>query len=246
MFTSIAKPALAFTLTVASAVAWAAPSSHIETMAFTLDIAWSAESLLSDSGGAARISLANAANILQLDPNRFVVNGDGRGYRELFTVNVRPGYQVTGVSLSGSYDGALLPFTGPQGNPYYINGSASNWGGLSADIGPLPDPSDTYGRVAAGANNVNGNSTVNSSTSLSLEGSFGLFMEGYVEIFVEPGARLPSPDFQGFVNIPSYAGLRLVDPVLTIHTSPVPEPETWAMLLAGIGALGLLRRTGAR
>lgn len=46
----------------------------------------------------------------------------------------------------------------------------------------------------------------------------------------------------------SYAQIAFKDPTLTIYTAlvPVPEPETWAMLLAGIALVGVAKRRNKR
>jgi hypothetical protein len=50
--------------------------------------------------------------------------------------------------------------------------------------------------------------------------------------------------FNGGSNVPAFSNLTMFykDAVLTPNVSPVPEPGTWAMMLAGLGFLGFAAR----
>ena len=78
----------------------------------------------------------------------------------------------------------------------------------------------------------------------------------HVEITVKGGAyTAPDGDMNGYVQIDEPGGLGAFASfqsttaalgTLTVSPAAVPEPATWALMLAGLGGLGLAGRTAAR
>lgn len=225
----LAMAALAF-----ASVGTAHATTRIDTAAFSIVNQWgdSPDMLLSNVDGVTRIGLTSAAASLDANTSRYQ---DGNFYGDLFEVTVHPGYRVTGFSFSGTFMGVLNVASNPDGTPG--NGFAFNSGNIEFTAGSRPyDVS--YGEHTLRVDMLDGAVPITMfSGQLSLTTDFNLSLQGMVLVSAYPSVTLENPS-----GIDSFASLRVVNPELTIYTMAVPEPGHYAMLLAGLGIVVLLRR----
>lgn len=218
-----------------TAVAAAAQTpARIDTAAFSMVNQWgdSADVLLSDTNGVTRIGLTSAADNLSAYTSRYQ---QGNFYAGLFEVTVHPGYRVTGFSFSGTFEGVLDVPPNPDGSPG--NGFAFNSGNVEFSAGSRPY-GVFYGEHSQRFDMLDGAIPFTmSSGQLSLTTDFNLSLQGLILVSAYPTVTPQNPG-----GIDSFASLRLANPVFTIYTTAVPEPATYAMLLAGMAIVGLARR----
>lgn len=224
-------------LAFASATAAAAPTV-IETTAFTFSNPDSstADVLVSDAGGATTIRFSDFASSMAVQSN----DADGASYSSELNFAVRGGYMITGYSFSATFAGTLdaaLPPGGLAGA-----GSAANRGAVSLFAS---GPNDWSGSNSRQVKLLNGNQNfVFSAAELTLRDAMNLSFSGSMTVFSTP-AVWTTPD--GVVHRQdSLASLALLNPTLTIYTTAVPEPETYAMLALGLAVIGLTGRTRRR
>jgi PEP-CTERM motif len=208
----------------------------IETAAFTLqDRAgepWAAASLIEEGAGSVRIALTGMAAELRAhgvdsggQPNAISYATWANSY----DVTVNAGYRVTGITLSATLDGALMEGQGDT------PGLATNFLRMSFGLGPA-----TYG--PAYVQNFTGyTSLAVDATSLSLSSPFALDLNAYVNNYAESALYYDSTSGNIYWN-GSSADIGLGDVMLTVNVAAVPEPQTWLMLGAGLGALALMAR----
>lgn len=205
--------------------------------------------LLSDAGGVTTLGMTSLASSLSMDTQgTSMSNGDL--YTGVFDISVRNGYRVTGFSFAATLVGVLQVAEAPAGASIIQPGNASNSGSMEALA--LTGP---HGQRIAGESfrqeSLDGTQDILlQGVGLSLTDPFTMFISGMSYVNAQLGQyRVNGPDYSYDGSLPAYASYRLVNPTLTIFTSPVPEPGTYAMLLAGLalcGAAGLRRRRGAR
>ncbi len=224
----------AVALAFASATAAAAPTV-IEAQAFTFSNPDSsvADVLVSDTGTATTIRFSDFANSMAVSSN----DADGNGYSGDLSFAARSGYMITGYSFSATFVGTLDAATAPGGQA----GSASNRGSVSLFANGDYGWSTNSNRQV---NLLNGNDAfVFSSGNVALT-QMTMSLNGSMTVFAMP-ATWTTPD--GVLHSQdSFAGLTLLNPTLTVYTSAVPEPETYAMLALGLAVIGLTRRTRRR
>ncbi|NHZ39752.1 PEP-CTERM sorting domain-containing protein [Massilia aquatica] len=224
----------AVALAFASANAAAAPTV-IEAQAFTFSNPDSsvADVLVSDTGAATTIRFSDFANSMAVSSN----DADGNGYSGDLGFAARSGYVITGYSFSATFVGTLDAAMAPGGQ----GGSASNRGAVSLFANGDDNWSTNSNRQV---NLLNGNDTfVFSSGNVALT-HMTMSLNGSMTVFAMP-ATWTTPD--GVLHSQdSFAGLTLLNPTLTVYTSAVPEPETYAMLALGLAVIGLTRRTRRR
>lgn len=225
----------AVALAFASATAAAAPTV-IEAKAFTFSNPDSsvADVLVSDTGTATTIRFSDFANSMAVSSN----DADGNGYSGDLSFAARSGYLITGYSFSATFVGTLDAAAGAPGG---VAGSASNRGSVSLFA------SGDYGWSGNSNRQVNlltGNDAfVFSSGNVALR-EMTMSLNGSMTVFAMP-ATWTTQD--GVVQSQdSFAGLTLLNPTLTVYTSAVPEPETYAMLALGLAVIGLTGRTRRR
>lgn len=201
--------------------------------------------LLSDAGGVTKLGMTSLGTSLGMDTaGQSTSNGDL--YTGMFDITVRDGYRVTGFSFAATLVGVLQVAEAPPGTSTILPGSASNRGSLEVQALTAP-----YGQRIAGESfrqeSLNGTQNVLlQGSGVSLTDSFTMMITGSSYINAMLGQyRVTGDEYSYDVSLPAYASYRIVNPTLTIFTSPVPEPGSYAMLLAGLalcGAAGLRRR----
>lgn len=217
---------------------------HIDAKEFTLNTKlssgwqYSPEKLSSDQNGIASISLPDFGRRLQAGtyPSGIEFNDS---YARSYIVTPRPGYRVSHFELSGLMEGELYRGQVPAG----LSGSpGSVWGtmDLSASAWAL-QPSSILNQVTYHAANVEGYVPFAiKSDPLDLSVPFEIYVSGRVTSTVW-SATWQSPS-GGMGSDSSTLNIAWLNPTLTIYTQPVPEPQTYAMLLGGLAVIGALRR----
>lgn len=236
------RPPLFAAAVLATLFAWApahaAAPVHIDATGLTFDTAASgrAETLISDIDGVAIFALPNAADQLPLE--NYSYGFDHNTYSGLFQLNTRPGYKITGYSLSGEFGGNRTVTAVPEG----MNGTAGVAATRAAlSIGAhLPDGSGMPTRSHALADlNGTGSFTL-SSGPLDHTGLLALQLDGYTYGFSKPSTWR---DGNSYYTAPSTADIWLKDSLrLTVYTTAVPEPHSYALMLAGLALVGGIAR----
>lgn len=222
------------------------PAAHaatsIETTGFSLRDAGGFDpvdmSLLSDQNGTVRIAMPSLAPSA-VDP--------GYDFRLLELVgSVHDGYRITSLTLSATLSGSLFvtPVEDCWGCSIDIPGSATNYGRLYLSVGI----GDNWNRLPVGAvDNVNGSQAFGMTGTTDLDGDFALNIESHLAAQAQNTVQIiGGMDWWDYKYYPSYASAQLSDFVLTVQVAAVPEPETYAMLLAGLALLGVTARRHVR
>lgn len=195
--------------------------------------------LLSDSGSTLTLSVTNL-----MSPGYWGVrspysggeNGNGDYSWTTLQFDVRDGYRVTALTLSGKAYGVLdatrVPGDGPDFSSTYahnafdfswsVNGTAPVYHVSGQDV----VGNQTFSGTAAQA--IQGRSVLDFSTALSAE------VKGYLDY--------QCTDHCWTVEYPASAGIQISDVVMTVQIAPVPEPATYAMLLGGLVLTGVVAR----
>ncbi len=229
---------------LSSASAQAADVWQFDNLGFTLvdrgytsDHVPSSVSLISQSATQTVVSLGGLATASALYPaidngpdsqpsSRW--NGDFDRYR----VAVGDGYRVTGITIEVTYSGELHRGTG---GTVGSGGWADNRMSFGIGVGE-PGESQHYSQTIASLDGTQ--VKVTNTGALSLTGDFGL----QAETFIETSAEAARDRFGRLVE-GSYANIQAESIQLTFHMAPVPEPETYVMLGAGLALLvGVARR----
>jgi hypothetical protein len=153
-------------------------------------------------------------------------------------LDVRDGYRITSMTLTGTLTGVLKPAV-PSGNA--SPGVATNEFFMGWDFRQAGQ-SISMGRQTL--NNVNGDRQLQLSADVPFEGDFTIAVNNGISAYAQSGVGYwyDGDDAEGFTYYASYASARWHDVVLTVQVSPVPEPTTYAMLLAGLGIAGFTAR----
>ncbi|RFP10165.1 MULTISPECIES: PEPxxWA-CTERM sorting domain-containing protein [unclassified Duganella] len=197
--------------------------------------------VLSDHGGATKVTTA------AWGPTHNTSSG---GYAEYdyyqmsMAITPAAGYVITGYSVSAYVSGTLeTPEKPAEANGSWVPGSAKN-----SAVVYLPD----------GHGGTVSKTIDNATTPKLLEFDVhGLSIEQTTKFSFATftGARASYASWWGLTDgmpdehmLGSYSHIALTAPSLTIYTAlaAVPEPETWAMLLAGIALVGVAKRRGKR
>lgn len=234
------------------ALIWSASTAHaatiVETAGFSL--AWTESSanpldmqLLSDTGGLVRIGMAVGILGERWDTDTHGDGGIGNAADHLLTGIVRQGYRITSMTLSAVVSGSLyqemrdcdLCETTPGAA---TNSATLNWSILQGgEHAVLP---------AAYASHVDGLQAVSATTAMPLEGPFQLALGAENTVAASSPVQLVWDEWNwNQYLLRATAAVEVSDVVLSVQVAPVPEPSTWAMLLAGLGvATWTVRRRG--
>ncbi|MDM5178762.1 PEP-CTERM sorting domain-containing protein [Massilia sp. DJPM01] len=192
--------------------------------------------ITSDANGVTKIALIDAASTLKTATTHYD-NGDA--YNGWFSITLRPGYRMTGFSLSGTVLGELGPVTTPGGKP----GDGFTTNSTKIDLSASARDSAWSMKQTMQHSMVDGAIPfVMNSGPLSLTGLVYVGMWSPVYVPSRPYSPPGVPDGNMGQEVYTLASMQILNPTLTIYTSAVPEPETYGMLLAGVAVIGLVRR----
>ncbi len=232
-------------LFLAGSVAQAA--TQVSTSGFDLTMTDSMEresfgmNVVSDVGGTIKIAMKQAATrdfSVLADGGEIRSTGD-YGWTRLAGA-VRQGYQITSLTLSGTVTG-LLKVGKPDCVGCYWYGDATNDASIQWT---LTQPGARTGPAEWKTESLNGVSNFSLSSALHTSGAFVFDIDSLANVYAASTVvTIDRPsDYPTHYYLPSQSAIRFSDVVLTAHVSAVPEPETYAMLLAGLGLVALARR----
>lgn len=194
--------------------------------------------LLSNENGVIRIRMTGLANNLSLQ-------GQGFGglahqmYYGRFDVAMNSGFYLTGYSLSGTLNGTLVDPELPWGAYTNSPGYARNQARVNTQV--ITATGEELGARAFSSLNLNGQNGFNwGQVNVDPGSHFQLRVDSHAGIDYVPTDWVRDlGDMWISGSSPAYAAINITDPVLTLYTdqipSPVPEADTWAMMLAGLG-----------
>ncbi len=219
----------------------------IETPTFTLSLPgnWNNAqmTILSDQGGTLRIGMAG----VQSTPVVMTDLGNQPGYSSelggtVLDAHVAPGYRISSITLSGTLTGLLdvAPLPDVCGRPDYGCGlgTATNQATLELFTGRGTTPID-YQQLEV--NNLDGERHFSLTTTAELGDSFDFYIASYNTAYAEAG-RYMQLGASSTNYLPTTSGIGFGDMVMAVQIVAVPEPDTYAMLLAGMGLLGVAAR----
>lgn len=234
------RPTAVAAIALATLCAWAPAQAagpvHIEASSLTFDTDASAraETLVSDVGGVVTFSLPNPADSLGQDGSYF--GFFHHTYNGQFQLNARAGYKITGYALSGEFGGAIRVSPIPQDQTGTL-GVATTRASLSLADSRGAAPVLTHS--LADLNGVDGFTLA--SAPLDHAGALTLQLGGFVY-----GFNMPTTTEQGW-TFSSTANIALADSLrLTVYTTTVPEPHSYALMLAGLALVGGIARRRKR
>jgi hypothetical protein len=157
--------------------------------------------------------------------------GAGASYETTFwsqlRINMNPRYRMTGLTLSGVAEGELAAGQLPGVPAGVVHNAASFFWGTASDGYNQPF-SDFQGEHSLDS------------------GAFGLDLDGAdVGLFGSVSAQAWGVEGGG-ASAASVARASIHDLVLHVHVAVIPEPHSWAMLLGGLGLLGMAEACARR
>lgn len=145
---------------------------------------------------------------------------------------VKDGYRITTITITGEFYGALRPAQ------WSTPGSAGNEVGI---LFKVDRPNHPPGWKVAYTSHLDGRQGFRFDVeSAALTGDVGLSFAGYTTAWASSAWYEDGPGEDFWLG--SYADAGIANLEMTIGVSPVPEPASCAMLLAGLGLLGMARR----
>ncbi len=191
--------------------------------------------LLSDTGSTVSVAVGGFIPAANFSVRAgYGQEAHGFGFDSSLRFNVREGYRITSLTFSGTAVGALEVGDYPAGTPAGEVPFAWSSAGFSWTI----DGASQSG-YQVGVRDVNGTEAFTGTVAQSIEGS--QVLNFYNDVYV---SAMGYGDSWG-VN-PSSASLAVRDVVMTVQIAAIPEPGTYAMLLAGFGILGVAARKRRR
>ncbi|WP_229505635.1 PEP-CTERM sorting domain-containing protein [Massilia genomosp. 1] len=227
-----------FALALASAPVHAEGPTTLEASHFSIDSRWAynTDVIASDANGVTRISMTDAADMAKTSTT---LGENGNGYNGMYTITLRPGYRMTGFSVSGTMFGGLGEITTPGGLP----GEGTTKNAMKLQFEAYRPEGGTVSAMHADYSMVDGKLPfVLASEPLSVTGTINLSTWTMVNVNSYPYYLPGHPDGPPGREVYPLATMQVLKPTLTIYTSAVPEPETYGMLLAGMAVIGLARR----
>lgn len=199
--------------------------------------------VLSDTAGATTVTTDGLTASPALEWEEWGSHGS---YTLSLNLAPKAGYRITGVSMSSLVEGdVFIPDPPGGGHGYYegYNPFASTSGGIYIKHKGWED--DTQG---VGAEDVRTPSLLSfaihdlaivDAQTFDFAASILINSRDSIYHWVDPETGY---EFDEWVY--PYARMSLTNTTVTIYTEllPVPEPATWAMLLAGVGMVGFTHR----
>lgn len=196
--------------------------------------------LLSDADGTTQIGLFMGLQHYTVGTAQAggPYNGD-IAYHQL-AGSVRQGYRITSMTLSAVANGSLYVESLPCNACYVEEGEATNnasidmaltQGGERTEFGPTR-VHDVTGQQAM---TVNASVPVNGDFLLDVSTGNDASAYGTHQVIL-------GSDWSSERWLQATASIGVTDYLLTVQVAPVPEPSTYAMLLAGLGVAGWAAR----
>lgn len=234
---------------ITAAAAHAGPS--IDTHGFSLwqegDVTSLSMQVVSEHDGLVQIAFQG------LQPAAVVAIDDGNNpwYSSDFTMTplegtVKAGYRIASMTLSGTVTG-----TPEVGMPTSCDLPSHSCRLGQATSTATLDWSTTVGEHGVGPGgslkwvDLNGTRTFSLTGTAPVSGNFDLWFDIYNVVYAEASTHsFPYDNEDGWYTafIPSQSAFAFGDLTLTMQVVAVPEPGTYAMLLGGLGLLGVAAR----
>ncbi|AXA91455.1 PEP-CTERM sorting domain-containing protein [Massilia sp. YMA4] len=249
-------PACAVFSVLACSAAHAAPGvdSQLFSAAFTSGDGSRQMTLLTDTGTEVRLALSGVGAD---DPYGERFSGQSRAgmsdssdneqtflwnyWDSYVSFNVAQGYRVKSFTLSGTLTGSLSPASVPADTlprDFGANGVArthSSWSLATSNGG------DSI--TAARQDNLLGTQAFSMTYESEATGAFTLFLSNDITMSLWSAYRaVEANGLQSYEYFPSEASLDTANVVLTIQLAPVPEPDTYAMVLGGLALIACVAR----
>ncbi|GGC18531.1 hypothetical protein GCM10011572_44950 [Pseudoduganella buxea] len=219
----------------------------LDTTGFTLSQPgqWSNAQMavLSDHGGILQIGISG------LQPVRTVTTDLGNApWYNWDAVNTglsayaKPGYRLASVTLSGTLTGLLgvAPLPAVCSSPDHACGLGVATNQATLEWGTSQGPTSVdYQQLEV--NNLDGERTFSLTTTFGSGDAFDFYIATYNTAYAEAG-RYRHLDASSTNYLPTTSEIGFGDMVMTVQIVAVPEPGTYAMLLAGMGLLGMAAR----
>lgn len=191
-------------------------------------------SLISDYPGHAMFSLWGVGQAAHgaVDTRGFSGLASEHEWQSGYALAVKDGYKITNITVTGEFYGALRPaqWTTP--------------GGAGNDVGILfkiDAPGQPPGWKVDSTSTLDGHRAFRFEAEPgALTGDVSLALAGFTKAWAYSAWYQDGPGEDFWLG--SYADAGIRDLRLSISVAPVPEPGTYAMLLAGLGLLGMARR----
>lgn len=214
----------------------------IDTPAFTFSTGWGDDmTLLSSTQNTYQISMNRMAwDLVSLEHN----DSKGSTMMSMVEASVKEGYRIVSFTMTSSLTGALnvAPIPPSCGSSRWESctlGSATNRAMLRWVLTDMSAEGLVQRENFAGQEQLSV-----TSGPVSLQGQFAFVTESFLYVArKDTTITYSSPDRYSYEYLPSTATISMGSPVvLTVQVAPVPEPGTYAMLLAGLGLLGWTAR----
>jgi hypothetical protein len=150
-----------------------------------------------------------------------------------YEIGVKAGYKITGITLTGSFYGALAPAQ------WTMPGDAGNDLGFGFNVYHTEHPLESNWAQATDLNGRKDFALTLGKTAL--EGEFTVSFNGRNEVTAESVWYLDElTSEQYWLGSAASAGLGQL--TMTVNIAAVPEPQAWAMLLGGLALAGAVAR----
>ncbi len=209
--------------------------------------------LLSDNGISVQIGLSGAGPLLnpvQVTATEYeYANGD-YGWTQLGG-KVKQGYRITSMTLSSVFSGSLepgQPDTACGANCISQPGVVTNAASITWLVTADGDVTTDLGQLE----NVTAPEVLARTVTRGLDGDFTLDINSVLGVYARAAQSSiyhnVGGDFEWIEERfwTSQGSLGLDGMTLTVRIAPVPEPATWALLLAGLGLVGFTARCRQR
>lgn len=201
--------------------------------------------LLSDANGTARIAFDVGMHNYNLDTAQPGGGGDtGDSAWHQLAGSVQQGYRITSMTLSAVINGDLYLESRPCNNCWEMEGEASNRAGIEWS---LTQGGHKVTLPGSELHNLIGQHTIELTAAQPLAPEFLLDISAYnFAKAVGTYQEIWGSDWSSYHYLQASSSIAITDYVLTVQVAPVPEPSTYAMLLAGLGVAGwaVRRRKG--
>jgi len=196
--------------------------------------------LLSDANGTAQIGLFMGLKGYTVGTAQ--AGGDFNGdiaWNQL-AGSVRQGYRITSMTLSAVANGTLYLESLPCYSCFVEEGEATNNAGIDMALTQDGERTDFLG---SRVHNVIGSQAIAATATVPVEGDFVLDLSAGNDASARGTHQVIfGSDWSSERWLQATASIGVTNYLLTVQVAPVPEPSTYAMLLAGLGVAGWAAR----